>query len=93
MLVESLNRPLRSPIVLERVQRPKSDKSGFFGELTIYPDRALSGASPLRPAFQKLMADARAATFDVVISDGLDPLSREQVTTAWMFQSTKSLPR
>jgi hypothetical protein len=52
----------------------------------IYADRALSGASPLRPGFQKLMADARDRTFDVVVAEGLDRLSREQVTTAMLFR-------
>ena len=52
----------------------------------VYADRALSGASPLRPDFQRLIADACAQNFDVVVSEGLDRLTREQVTTAWLFQ-------
>jgi site-specific DNA recombinase len=31
----------------------------------VYADRALSGASTLRPAYQKLMADARLAYCDL----------------------------
>ena len=52
----------------------------------VYADRALSGASTLRPGYQKLMADARRDKFDVVVAEGLDRLSREQVTTATLFQ-------
>jgi site-specific DNA recombinase len=52
----------------------------------VYADRALSGASTLRPGYQKLMADARREKFEVVVAEGLDRLSREQVTTATLFQ-------
>ena len=52
----------------------------------VYADRALSGASTLRPGYQKLMADARRDKFEVVVAEGLDRLSREQVTTATLFQ-------
>jgi len=53
----------------------------------VYADRAITGAtSLLRPAYQKLMADARVDRFDVVIAEALDRLSREQVTTAALFQ-------
>ena len=35
----------------------------------VYADRAITGAtSLLRPAYQKLMADARADRFDIVIA-------------------------
>src|SRR5947207_1087840 len=43
----------------------------------VYSDRALSGASPLRPGFQKLMTDSRTDKFDVVVAEGLDRLSRD----------------
>jgi site-specific DNA recombinase len=52
----------------------------------VYTDRALSGASTLRPGYQKLMAEARRDKFDVVVAEGLDRLSREQVTTATLYQ-------
>jgi DNA invertase Pin-like site-specific DNA recombinase len=52
----------------------------------VYSDRALSGASTLRPGYQKLLADARRQKFEVVVAEGLDRLSREQVTTALLFQ-------
>jgi site-specific DNA recombinase len=43
-----------------------------------YTDRALSGASTLRPAYQSLLEDARLGQFDVVVAEALDRLSRDQ---------------
>ena len=51
-----------------------------------YIDRAISGASPLRPGYQALMAEAREGRFDVVVAEGLDRLSREQAGVASLFQ-------
>ena len=42
-----------------------------------YTDRAISGASPLRPGYQKLLEDARSGLFEVVVSEALgSPLAR-----------------
>jgi site-specific DNA recombinase len=41
-----------------------------------YEDRALSGASDRRPAYQQLVADAERSDFDVVVSEALDRLGR-----------------
>ena len=43
-----------------------------------YTDHALSGATTLRPGYQKLLEDARAGSFDIVLAEGLDRLSRDQ---------------
>jgi site-specific DNA recombinase len=51
-----------------------------------YHDRAMSGASPLRPDYQRLCADARARKFDVVASEALDRLSRDQATIASLYK-------
>lgn len=48
-------------------------------------DRAVSGASGLRPAYQQLMEDARAGTFDVVLAEALDRLSRDQEDVAALY--------
>src|SRR5512146_2833344 len=37
-----------------------------------YTDHAISGASRLRPGYQKLLEDARAGEFDTVIAEALD---------------------
>jgi len=42
----------------------------------VYEDRALSGGSPIRPGYQKLLIDAENRQFDVVVVEALDRLSR-----------------
>ena len=51
-----------------------------------YSDRAVSGASLMRSGMQKLLRDGRSGAFDVVISEGLDRLSRNQADIATLFQ-------
>jgi site-specific DNA recombinase len=41
-----------------------------------YEDRAISGASDKRPAYQQLLAEAEKDKFDVVVSEALDRLGR-----------------
>ena len=41
-----------------------------------YHDRALSGASDQRPAYQQMLADAEVNGFDVVVTEALDRLGR-----------------
>ena len=41
-----------------------------------YEDRAISGASDKRPAYQQLLAEAERDKFDVVVSEALDRLGR-----------------
>jgi site-specific DNA recombinase len=53
----------------------------------VYADAALSGADARhRPALQRLLADARERRFDVVISEALDRISRDQEDTAAIFK-------
>jgi DNA invertase Pin-like site-specific DNA recombinase len=54
--------------------------------LNTYTDHALSGASRLRPGYQKLLEDARAGLFDVVVAEALDRLSRDQEDTAALYK-------
>lgn len=51
-----------------------------------YSDRAESGASLMRSGVRRLMQDARAGLFDVVISEALDRLSRNQADIARLYQ-------
>ena len=44
----------------------------------VYSDMGMSGATHLRPGYQKLLEDARRNVFDVVVSEGLDRISRDQ---------------
>ncbi|MEO3480311.1 recombinase family protein [Phaeobacter sp. CAU 1743] len=52
-----------------------------------YSDRAISGASLMRRGMQKLLRDGRSGAFDVVISEGLDRLSRSQADIAQIYQT------
>lgn len=51
-----------------------------------YSDAALSGASLLRPDYQRLLADARTGSFDVVVAEGLDRFSRDQEHIAAFYK-------
>ncbi len=52
----------------------------------VYRDQALSGATALRPGYQKLLEDARAGAFDVVVVEALDRLSRDQADVATLYK-------
>jgi len=54
--------------------------------LSIYTDYAQSGASHLRPGYQRLLADGRNGSFDVVVAEALDRLSRDQEHVAALFK-------
>lgn len=52
-----------------------------------YEDAAISGASMiLRPGVQRLLADARAGKFDIVVAEALDRVSRDQADVATLFK-------
>ncbi|WP_241763194.1 recombinase family protein, partial [Acidiphilium sp. PM] len=51
-----------------------------------YSDRAISGASMLRPGIQALMEDAGRRRFDVVLAEAMDRLSRDQEDIAALFK-------
>lgn len=52
-----------------------------------YEDAATSGASLIRPGIQRLQQDARERRFDIVISEALDRLSRNQADIASFYQN------
>ncbi|SHK66523.1 Site-specific DNA recombinase [Shimia gijangensis] len=54
-----------------------------------YSDRGISGSSHLRPAYQRMLEDARNNQFDVVVSEGLDRLSRDQEHIAAFFKQMR----
>ena len=51
-----------------------------------YADRAISGASLLRPGVQQLIADAMRGRFEIVLSEAMDRLSRDQEDIAGLFK-------
>jgi DNA invertase Pin-like site-specific DNA recombinase len=52
----------------------------------VYSDKAASGASLMRSGIQKLLHDAEGNKFNVVLSEALDRLSRNQADIASIFQ-------
>lgn len=52
-----------------------------------YEDAATSGASLMRPGIQRLQQDARERRFDIVLSEALDRLSRNQADIAALYQN------
>ncbi len=51
-----------------------------------YTDRAISGASLLRPGIQELMQDAQRGRFTIVLAEAMDRLSRDQEDIAGLFK-------
>ena len=65
--------------------RARIDREGWrAGE--VYSDRAISGATTLRPGYQKMLEDARSGRFDVLVAEALDRLSRDQENIAGLFK-------
>jgi site-specific DNA recombinase len=51
-----------------------------------YTDRAISGASLLRPGIQELIRDATRGRFAIVLAEAMDRLSRDQEDIAGLFK-------
>ena len=52
----------------------------------VYSDHAISGASVLRSGYQKMLEDARAGSFDILVSEAMDRLSRDQEDIAGLYK-------
>jgi site-specific DNA recombinase len=52
----------------------------------IYRDHAISGSIRMRPGYQKLLEDARAGAFDIIVAEALDRLSRDQEDVAALYK-------
>jgi site-specific DNA recombinase len=65
--------------------RARIDQEGWQRS-EIYSDHAISGATTLRPGYQKMLEDARAGRFEVVVAEALDRLSRDQENIAGLFK-------
>lgn len=46
-----------------------------------YADKAVSGSTTERPGYQRMLADAKAKTFDILLVDDLSRLSRDSMET------------
>lgn len=58
-------------------------------ETKIYSDKATSGSSRFRPAYQQMIADACAGLLDVIVAEALDRLSRDQEDVAGLFKTLR----
>jgi len=65
--------------------RARIDQEGWQRS-EIYSDHAISGATTLRPGYQKMLEDARAGRFEVVVAEALDRLSCDQENIAGLFK-------
>ncbi|MBT5264718.1 MAG: recombinase family protein [Rhodospirillaceae bacterium] len=68
-----------------RVCRIYAEKQGW-SVIDSYSDRAISGASLLRPGIQELIADAGKGRFQVILAEALDRLSRDQEDIAGLYK-------
>jgi site-specific DNA recombinase len=68
-----------------RICRKRIEQEGWESAAT-YSDAASSGASRLRPGYQKLLEDARGGQFDIVVAEALDRLSRDQEDVAALYK-------
>jgi len=57
-----------------------------WAPVATYTDHGVSGASSLRPGYQKLLEDARTGAFEVVVAEALDRLSRDQEHIAALYK-------
>jgi DNA invertase Pin-like site-specific DNA recombinase len=64
----------------ERLERDGHDL------VQVYSDRAVSGASLMRPGIQALLQDAARGKFDLVYAEALDRISRDQEDVAGFFK-------
>ncbi len=69
----------------ERLCRERAAREGWR-VVEVFADRAISGASMLRPGLQALLESAQAGKIDVVIAEALDRLSRDQADVAALFK-------
>ena len=68
-----------------RICRARAEREGWT-IIDSYTDRAISGASLLRPGVQELIADGLKRRFDVILTESLDRLSRDQEDIAGLYK-------
>jgi site-specific DNA recombinase len=68
-----------------RICRERAEREGWT-VTDVYSDMAVSGASMQRPGVQRLMDDASSGHFDIIVTEALDRLSRDQADVATLFK-------
>ena len=69
-----------------RICRDHAEQAGWT-VVDTYRDAAISGGSIiLRPGIQALLEDARSGAFDVVVTEALDRMSRDQADVSALFK-------
>src|SRR5271154_2607906 len=68
-----------------RLCRGHAERQGW-AVVDSYSDRAISGASMLRPGLQDLIADSAHGRFDIVLTEAMDRLSRDQEDIAGLYK-------
>ena len=68
-----------------RVCQDRIEREGWT-LFEVYSDAAISGATTLRPGYQKMLEDARNGGFDIVIAEALDRLSRDLADIAGLYK-------
>ena len=68
-----------------RLCRLHAEKQGWT-IVDSYTDRAISGASLLRPGIQELIQDATRGPFEILLAEAMDRLSRDQEDIAGLFK-------
>jgi site-specific DNA recombinase len=68
-----------------RLCRARAEREGWT-VADSYSDRAISGASLLRPGVQELIADGLKRRFDIILTESLDRLSRDQEDIAGFYK-------
>jgi len=68
-----------------RLCKERAEQEGYT-IIHCYTDHAVSGASLMRPGIQALITDSMQGKFDVVISEALDRLSRDQEDIAGIYK-------
>ena len=68
-----------------RICRERAEREGWTVS-DIFSDMAVSGASMQRPGVQRLLDEASRGSFDVIMAEALDRLSRDQADVATLFK-------
>jgi len=71
-----------------RTCRERAEREGWTVTET-YSDRAISGTSMIRSGIQNLLADAKNKQFNIVMTEALDRLSRDQEDIAHIHKQLR----